>query len=58
MLFAVCRFGFSLEVWFDGLVLFVKLSKIGNEVLDNVCVGKRINASFVFLVGRNTACKA
>lgn len=35
--------GITLEVGLDGLVLLVKVSQVGDEVLDNIGVGQRVN---------------
>ena len=35
--------GIALEVRLDGLVLLVKVSQVGDEVLDNIGVGQRVN---------------
>lgn len=45
----------SLEIRFDGFVLFVEVRKIGYEIFDDVGVRERINARFLCGVGRDTA---
>ena len=52
----ICRFGFALKVRLDGLVLLVKMGEIRNQVLDNVGVGERVDATFLSCVGGDTAC--
>lgn len=46
----------TLEVGLDGLVLLVELSEIGDEVLDDVGVRKRVDARLGLCVGGDTAC--
>ena len=48
--------GFALEVGFYGFVLFVELSEVGNEVFDDVGVGKRVDASLVGCIWGDAAC--
>jgi len=45
----------ALEVGFDGLVLFVELGEVWDEILDDVGVGERVDAGFFCRVGRNAA---
>lgn len=45
----------ALKVWLDGLVLLVELRQIRDQVLDDVGVGKRVDAGFLGGLGRNAA---
>jgi len=49
-----------LEVGLDGLVLFVKLGQVRDDVLDDVGVGQRVDFAFCLGVGWDTAqaCKS
>lgn len=48
--------GVALEVGLDGLVLLVELGQVGNKVLDDVGVRKRVDASLLLLISGNAAC--
>lgn len=52
----VFSFGVTLEVGFNGFVLFVELGQVGHEVFDDVGVGKGVDARFVGCVCRDAAC--
>jgi hypothetical protein len=54
----ILRSGLALQEGLDGLVLLVELSKIGNEILDDVGVRKGVDAGLGLCVGRNAACKS
>jgi hypothetical protein len=45
----------ALEVRLNGLVLLVELGQVGYEVLDDVCVGKRVNARLLLLLSGDAA---
>lgn len=45
----------ALEVWLDGLVLLVEVGEIRYDVLDDICVGERIDLGFLGGVGRDAA---
>lgn len=47
--------GCALEVWLDGLVLLVEVGEIRYDVLDNVCVGERVDLRLLGGVGRDAA---
>lgn len=48
----------ALQVRFDGLVLFVELGQVGNEILDHVGVGQRIDAGLLGRLGRYPTFKS
>ena len=52
----VFGFGVALKKRFDGFVLFVELSQIGDEVFDDVGVGEGIDSRFLGGTCRDTAC--
>jgi len=45
-----------LEVWLDGLVLLIEIGQIGDDVFDDVGVGKWVDLCFVLGVCWNAAC--
>lgn len=45
-----------LKVWLDGLVLFVELSEIGDDVLYDVGVWEGVDLGLLLGVGWNAAC--
>lgn len=47
--------GCALEVWLDGLVLLVEVGEIRYDVLDDVCVGERVDLRLLGGVGRDAA---
>lgn len=47
--------GCALEIWLDGLVLLVEVGEIRYDVLDNVCVGERVDLRLLGGVGRDAA---
>lgn len=47
----VFGFGIALEIRFNGFVLFVKLSKVGDKIFDHVGMGERINSCLLGGVG-------
>ena len=53
---AIGGFGFALQVGLDGFVLFVELSEIGDEVFDDIGMGKGVDAGFLGGLGGDTAC--
>jgi hypothetical protein len=50
--------GLALQEGLDGLVLLVELGKIGDEILDDVGVRKRVDAGLGLCVGRDAACQS
>lgn len=53
---AVGAFGFALQIGLDGLVLFVELGEVGDEVFDDVGVGEGVDAGFLGCLGGDAAC--
>lgn len=51
----VFGWGCALEVWLDGLVLLVEVGEIRYDVLDDVCVGERVDLRLFSGVGRDAA---
>jgi len=49
-----------LKIWFDGFVLLVELRQVGDDVLDNVGVGERVDFALCLDVGWDAAqaCKS
>ena len=45
----------ALEIWLDGLVLLVEVGEIRYDVLDDVCVGERVDLGLFGSVGRDAA---
>lgn len=54
----VGRRGVALQERLDGFVLLVELGEVGHEIFDDVGVGQRIDAGFVFCVGGDAACSS
>lgn len=46
----------ALEVWLDGFVLFVEVSQVWHEILDDVGVREGVDAGLFARVGGNAAC--
>ena len=53
--FPVGRWSILLEVGLDGFILLVELGQVGDDVLDDVGVGQRVDFAFCLGVGWDTA---